>query len=122
MFCIDDYTIYGLTTTAIEAQMDDYIYDKCYNSDVGVLVLLIITRVLGINILVLDTDQLGNYKSHLFEANPTATIRVVMQRRGNHYNAIVTVMNVPSLHHLVPTSPPVVEAHPINTTANVPTD
>ncbi len=92
--CIEDYTIYGISAIDIKSEMNDYIYLQLYNSNFSDLVPLIIARVLDINVLVLDTDRSGNYKSHLFEAQLKTTTNLALQRIGDHYNAIVTARTV----------------------------
>ncbi len=102
---LTDYTIFGLSVPKILSQLEKYIHERKYNSDFGDLVPLIITQVLSVNLLVLDTDCSETVKQHLFEAFPLSTNQIAVHRCGEHYNGL-TMLVYPVPSPIKPPSPP----------------
>ncbi len=106
----EDYLAFWLSMSTLIQQMNDYIVYRVYNSDFGDLVPLILARVYCTNITILDTARSGLVTTHTVWPRVETSLSIAVQRKGDHYNGIVSKHIMPSTESLstnIPHSPPV---------------
>ena len=91
---IVEYTLLGLTKTSIRDQMNLYLVHKAFDNDFVDIVPLILARVFQLNIIIWYTAMSGLVNEYTMYPREELTSSIVLQRRGDHYNGIVTAPTV----------------------------
>ena len=88
---LDDYLAFGFSMASLSQQVNAYIVHRDYNSDFVDLVPLILARIYGIEIVILDTSSTGKVTEHVICPRYQSIFSITVQRRGDHYNGIVPI-------------------------------